>query len=270
MTPTALDTRRRHSFFAGLAIQCRVIGALLLRELHTRYGRENIGYLWLFGEPMILASVMALLHHGGHTAYGSDIKPLPFTVLGYTTFIMFRGIVNRSEGVVEGSSVLLYHRMVTIFDVVLARALLEAAGTFTTYMMLMLLLWGVGLVALPARPLYLFLAILAMFWCSWSQSMIITSSTHDNRTLERLIHPYAYFMIPLSCAFIQVGWLPAPIRSIVLWFPLPHIFELARFGQFNSANLDYFDGIYLVAVCLIQTWLGLVSISKCRKRLHLR
>jgi capsular polysaccharide transport system permease protein len=219
---------------------------------------------------MILASVMALLHQSGHTAYGSDIKPLPFTVLGYTTFIMFRGIVNRSEGVVEGSAVLLYHRMVTIFDVVLARALLEAAGTFTTYLMLMALLWGVGLVALPARPLYLFLAIVAMFWCSWSQSMIITSGTHDNRTLERMIHPYAYFMIPLSCAFIQVSWIPEPYRSWVLWFPLPHIFELARYGQFNSANLDYFNGAYLVTVCMIQTWLGLISISRCRKRLHLR
>ncbi|KTF68909.1 MULTISPECIES: ABC transporter permease [unclassified Sphingomonas] len=270
MGPVIASGRGGGSLLRGLSVQGRVIGAIIMRELHTRYGRDNIGYLWLFAEPMILASVMALLHRSGHTEYGSDIKPLAFTVLGYTTFIMFRQIVNRSEGIVESSAVLLYHRMVTIFDVVLARSILEAAGTFTTYILLSALLWGVGLMALPARPLYLFLAIVAMFWCSWSQSMIIASTTHDNRTLERLVHPYAYFMIPISCAFIQVSWIPEPYRTVVLYFPLPHIFELARYGQFNSAKLDYFDGGYLIAVCAIQTWLGLVFISRCRKRLHLR
>ena len=40
------------SFASALATQFRVIGALILRELHTRYGRENIGYLWMIGEPM--------------------------------------------------------------------------------------------------------------------------------------------------------------------------------------------------------------------------
>lgn len=270
MGPVITKERGNGSFLSALIIQSRVVGAVLMREVHTRYGRENIGYLWMFAEPMILASVMALLHSSGHTAYGSDIKPLAFTVLGYTTFIMFRQIVNRSEGIVEASAVLLYHRMITIFDVIFARALLEAAGTFTTYLILSALLWGIGLMALPARPLYLFLGIAAMFWCSWSQSMIISSVTHDNRTLERMVHPYAYFMIPLSCAFVQVAWIPEPYRSVVLLFPLPHIFELCRYGQFNSANLKYFDGGYLIAVCAIQTWLGLVFISRCRKRLHLR
>jgi capsular polysaccharide transport system permease protein len=270
MSSVALKRSRRSSFFSGLVVQGRVIKAVLLRELHTRYGRENIGYLWLIGEPMLLASVMAMLHHSGHTEFGNDMKPLPFTVLGYTTFIMFRGIVNRSEGVVEGYSALLYHRMITIFDIVLARALLEAAGTFTTYIVLMAFLCGVGLVALPERPLYLLLGIAAMFWCSWTQGMIITAGTYNNRTLERLTHPYAYFMIPISCAWIQVAWIPEPYRSILLWFPLPHVFELVRYGQFRSANLDYFDGFYLVTVCMIQMWIGLILTARCRRKMHLR
>jgi capsular polysaccharide transport system permease protein len=257
------------SIWRGLAVEARVIKAILLRELHTRYGRENIGYLWLFAEPMMLASVMALMHHSGSTAYGSDIKPLPFTVLGYTTFIMFRQIINRSEGMVETNATLLYHRMISIFDVVLARALLEAAATFTTYLLLMGLLVGTGLVVLPARPLYLFLGMVAMFWCSWGQSMIIVAGTHNNRTLERLTHPYAYFMIPLSCAWFQVEWIPEPYRSILLYFPLPHVFELVRYGQFNSCNLKFFNGPYLIAICAIQTWIGVVMIARCRKTLHL-
>lgn len=29
-------------------IQLRVVGALLMREILTRYGRHNIGFLWVF------------------------------------------------------------------------------------------------------------------------------------------------------------------------------------------------------------------------------
>lgn len=258
------------SFAVGLSTQMRVIGALIMRELHTRYGRENIGYLWLIGEPLMLATVMALLHSStGHTEYGSDIKPLPFIVLGYTTYIMFRGIVNRSDSALTSNAPLLYHRMVTIFDIVVSRALLEAAGTFLAYTVLMILLWAVGLVELPARPLYLFAAQGLMFWYSLGNSMIIASITFHNRTMERLIHPYSYFMIPLSASFFQVAMVPEPYRSWLLLLPLPHIMEMARYGQFNSANLRYCDPWYVIAACIILTWVGLVTMRIYRNKIHL-
>lgn len=257
------------TFWDALATQCRVIGALIMRELHTRYGRENVGYLWLIGEPMMLAGVMALLHHTGHNEYGSDVKALPFTVLGYTTFIQFRGIVNRSEGTIEGNAPLLYHRMVTIFDVATARALLEWCGVFMTYVVLMTLLCATGLTEPPARPLELMEAEIAMFWLSWSQSLIIIGASHENRLVERLVHPYSYFMIPLSGAFFQVEWLPEPYRSMIQWLPMPHIFELARYGQFHSANLRYYDGKYLIGWLIVLTWLGLLSTRMARRRVHL-
>lgn len=258
--------RRRSS---PLSTQFRVIGALLLRELHTRYGRENIGYLWLIGEPLMLASVMALLHSSGHTAYGSDIRPLPFIIVGYTTYIMFRGIVNRSDSALTSNAPLLYHRMVTIFDIVVARALLEAAGTFLAYSVLMALLWSLGLVSLPARPLYLYAAEALMFWYALGNSMIIASISFHNRTVERLVHPYSYFMIPLSASFFQVSMVPEPYRSWLLLVPLPHIMELARYGQFQSANLDYCSPWYVVAACLLLTWAGLVAMRIYRNKVHL-
>jgi hypothetical protein len=37
----------------SLQTQLRVLYALLARELLTRYGRHNIGFVWLFAEPML-------------------------------------------------------------------------------------------------------------------------------------------------------------------------------------------------------------------------
>src|SRR6201999_2003253 len=114
-----------------------VIGALILRELHTRFGRENIGYLWVIAEPMLLAGVVASIHAGSKAHFGSDIRSVPFALLGYCMFILFRSIFGRGESTLQSNQPLLYHRMVTIFDMLLARAILEYAATASAYIILL-------------------------------------------------------------------------------------------------------------------------------------
>jgi capsular polysaccharide transport system permease protein len=257
----------RTGFLAALAIQARVIGALMMRELHTRYGRENIGYLWLIGEPLMLGSIIAVLH-SGQSAHG-DIHPVALTVSGYTIFIMFRGIVNRSEGAIEGNASLLYHKMVTVLDITLARALLEAAGTFLSFTILMSLCLVLGYAELPPRPLDALAGIGFVFWISLAVSMIITGGTHDNRLLGRLVHPFSYFMIPLSGAFYRVAWIPESYREYVMWLPLPHMFELIRYGLFEGTTLEFVDFGYLFASCSILTLFGLLAVRAVRRRIHL-
>jgi len=268
-SPTAFSPPAR-SFREALITQKRVIGALIMREVHTRFGRENVGYLWLFLEPMLLASVIGLLHYeAGHNEYGGDIKPLPFAVIGYTVFILFRGVVNRSEGVIEANAPLLYHRSVTILDMILARALLEFASLFATFTVIMTIIIFSGLADLPARPLYLMLGWGFMWWYCLGHSLIITALTHDNRTAGRLVHPYTYFMTGLSGAFYQVKWLPPTVREWAGWLPTTTIFETARYGYFESANDDYAYYGYLSAVCLISTWIGLILVRRTRHKIHL-
>ncbi len=258
------------SFLGALRVQMRVIGALILRELHTRYGRENVGYLWMFLEPMLLASVIGLLHYEtGHTAYGNDLKPLPFGVIGYTTFILFRGIVNRSEGVIEANAPLLYHRSVTVLDMILARAVLEFASVFMTFAIIMALIISVGMADSPARPLYLMLGWFLMWWYCLGHSLIITAITYENRTAGRLVHPYTYFMTGLSGAFYQVKWLPPTVREWASWLPTTSIFETVRYGYFDSCSDEYAYYGYTCAVCLISTWIGLVLMRRMRDKIHL-
>jgi capsular polysaccharide transport system permease protein len=129
MSELSMPAPRRLSLGECLAVQARVIGAVIMRELHTRYGRDNIGYLWLIAEPLMLGTIISALHSGG--GHENGINPVAFTVVGYCNFIMFRGIVNRSEGSIHANVPLLYHRMVTVLDITFGRALLEAAGTIS-------------------------------------------------------------------------------------------------------------------------------------------
>ena len=267
---TATTAAPRGSFLKALTVQTRVLGALILRELHTRYGRENVGYLWMFLEPMMLATVIGLLHYEtGHTAYGGDIKPLPFGVIGYTTFILFRGIVNRAEGAIEANAPLLYHRSVTVLDIVLARAMLEFAAIFSTFTIIMTLIVFVGLADPPARPLYLMLGWCLMWLYCLGHSLVITAFTYERRTLGRFVHPYTYFMTGLSGAFYQMSWLPSGVRAWAAWLPTTTIFETVRYGWFDSAKDEYCYFGYAFAFCLISIWIGLVAVRRTRDRIHL-
>ena len=269
--PSAGGRGRRSpgSFWTGLGTQADVIGALLMRELHTRYGRENVGYLWMFLEPMMLASAVAMLHAGQGSHYGSDIRTVPFAIVGYAIFIMFRGIFTRSEGALESNMSLLYHRSVTIFDIIASRAVLEGAATTATFAILITFTAAVGLADLPARPQDLMVALVLMLWFSFAAALICCAITHENRLAARLVHPMTYLMMPLSGGFYQLSWIPEPYRTWLSYFPHTLIFEQPRYRQFKAAPNIYTDNLYVVVVCMVMTYIGLVAIKIIRSHVHL-
>jgi capsular polysaccharide transport system permease protein len=43
------------SFWRGLSIQRRVVHALIIREIYSRFGRESLGFAWIVAEPLVFA-----------------------------------------------------------------------------------------------------------------------------------------------------------------------------------------------------------------------
>ncbi len=262
--PRELDT-----FWQGLDNQRHVIGALMMRELHTRYGRENIGYLWMIAEPMLLAGAVAAIHAGERTHFSSDIRSVPFALLGYCIFILFRAIVTRAEATIDSNKALLFHRMVTIYDMLTARALIEGASTVCTLGILILFATAFGFADLPVRPMALFGGIFFMLWLSFGLSMVLAAVSYDNKLITKFIHPATYLLMPASGAFFQLQWLPEPYRTWLSWLPLTQIFELARYGQFESATLTYVDFPYLIGSNLVLLLFGLLALKIVRRGVHL-
>ncbi len=261
--------RGLETFWLGFDNQRHVIGALMMRELHTRYGRENIGYLWMIAEPMLLAGAVAAIHAGERTHFSSDIRSVPFAILGYCIFILFRSIITRAESTIDSNKALLFHRMVTIYDMLTARALIEGASTICTLGVLILFATALGFADLPVRPVPLVGAIFFMLWLSFGLSMLLAAVSYDNKLVTKFIHPATYLLMPASGAFFQLQWLPEPYRTWLSWFPLTQIFELARYGQFESATLTYVDFPYLIGTNLFLLFFGLVALKVVRRSVHL-
>ena len=102
-------------------VQRRVLGALLLREMLTRYGRNNIGFMWLFVEPMLFTLVITALWSATRQIHGSSRPITAFALTGYSSILMWRNMPGRCIGALKSNMPLLYHRQVKILDVYIAR-----------------------------------------------------------------------------------------------------------------------------------------------------
>ncbi|MEJ7927154.1 ABC transporter permease [Sphingobium sp. AN641] len=253
----------------GARVQGSVIGALIMREMHTRYGRTGLGFVWLILEPMILAGLVVTIRGGrGHAGAGMD--PVAFVILGYTMFILFRNIWNRSDSALEANMTLLHHRMVTVFDIVITRALLEAVSCFGAFVVLMGVCLLANVVHPPARPYEYLIGFLLLWWWAFAWSLLIVAGTHENPAMQKFVHPISYILLPLSGAFVIVDWLPYSWHKWTAWWPFMTLFEQLRYGWFETASPDHRYLAYTAFCCLFLTFLGLVAIRVVRRKVHLQ
>ena len=262
-------SKPRKSLLDAWLTQQSVIKALSLREMQARYGRNNIGFLWVMVEPLMLASVITSLHQLAKTGdHAAGMAPYPFTLTGYCIFIIFRNSFNRAEGTLHGVGALLYHAQITLFDIMTSRSLVEMIGTVLAYAVLCAIGIMLGLMQVPVRPLYLYAAIIAMALMTHGLCMIVAAVTYTNHVVGRFVHPFSYFMFPLSGAFFTVSFLPPWARSAMLWNPMVTIFETARYGLFVNATSVYIYPRYIIGFTLVTWCWGLIALRNVREHMH--
>src|SRR5207302_10822643 len=110
-------------FLRSLAIQTRVIGALVMREIITRYGRHNIVFMWVFVDPMMFTTGVLAVWSLVHT-HATKLPLVPFVVTGYSTVLMWSNTINRCGNSIEPKRSLLHHRDVRVVGLFLARVVL--------------------------------------------------------------------------------------------------------------------------------------------------
>ena len=251
----------------GWRIQVRVIGALMVRELVTRFGRENIGFLWIMVEPLLFASLVALVWRFmiGPQEHGVGIAA--FVVSGYIPLVMFRNSVGRCVGLFVANSALMYHRQVKIYDFIFTRACIEVIGHMMAYLGIGVVLWMFGLFPTP-HDMGTFLlgwGLYALF--TMSVCFVLAPLSEMSSVMEKLVPVATYMMIPFSGSFNMVAWLHPSVREVMMWSPPVNAMELMRSGIFGDTVRPYYNlEVPLVAsmLCL------LIGLALCRKiRRHL-
>ena len=262
---TAGSPYDQQSLARSWAVQRRVIGALLLREILTRYGRHNIGFLWLFVEPMLFTLGVTALWTVVGASHGSSLPIVAFALTGYSSVLLWRNMPARCIAAIEPNLSLLYHRNVKIIDIYYARLALEVMGATISFVVLAAFFISIEWLKPPEDVLKLVAGWAMLSWFGAALAIFVGSLAYDNEMVDKIWQPSSYLLFPLSGAAFLVDALPKAAQQFVLYLPMVHGVELLREGYFGSVITAHYDVGYLASWSAILTLLGLIRVRALGK-----
>ena len=260
----------RVSILRSLAIQSRTLHALMMREVITRFGRDNLGALWLIAEPMIFTLGIVTLWSAAGLQHGSSIPITAFAVTGYSSVLLWRNCANRAIGAIDSNLPLLFHRNVKMIDVFLTRIVLEIAGATGSFAILAMFFTSIGWMEAPIDMLQVIFGWFMLAWFGTALALLIGAGTAYSHIVEKLWQPTAYLLFPLSGAAFMVDWLPPAFQKIVLLLPMVHGVEILREGYFGNAVRTHYDVGYMAVVCLLLSLAALYLVRDAGQKVETR
>jgi len=258
-------SRPRATFARQLAINARIIGALVMREGTMRFGHENLGFFWVVGEPLVLTcGVMAMWTISGQT-HGHGIGVVPFALSGYTMITLWRHLSGRQVHAIRQNMGLLFHRNVSLIDVLLARMLLEIIAILTAFFVAWTPLYLLGFVDPMHDPLMFAGGYFLQGWFGLAVGLFIAGLSEIYESTEQFLPPLLYITLPFTGVFNMAAWLPQKWREALLWSPLANNVEMLRDGMFSGDIVTYHNGWYVMAWCVFLTAISLPLVQHARK-----
>ncbi|QLK43248.1 sugar ABC transporter permease [Acidithiobacillus ferrooxidans] len=253
--------QKEPTFWEGIAIQRRVIWALILRETVTRYGRENLGMLWFFAEPLLFIVGITLLW--------SYIEPrsvpagtvAAFAVVSYPTVLLWRNTANRVTKAIEVNQALLHHRPIRAQDFFYSRILLEFASATGSFLVIFILFVAVGISHFPANLFDMVMGWLMVAWFAFGFVLTMGGLSEVSEVVEKVSHIILYLMLPFSGGFFPAYIVPEPMRNYLLLFPLADCVEFFRYGYYGDSFPCYYHLGYTIICNLALTLFGLAMMT---------
>jgi capsular polysaccharide transport system permease protein len=252
---------------AGWATQRRVVKALMIRELVTRYGRENIGFLWIMVEPLLFAVLVGI---GWRMLEGPEkhgVSVVAFVASGYIPLTLFRHAVTRSVRAFSVNSSLLYHRQIKVLDFITVRFIVELIGAMMAYLFIAVLLIALGEFPVPDDLGLLLAGWLLYAFFTFSLCLILAPLSELSDVLEKIIPVTTYIMIPFSGTFNMTSWLTPEAQAVMWYSPFVHAMEMTREGIFGQGVDAMHDWRMPFWTSIALTLIGLAMCRRVRRRL---
>lgn len=218
----------------------RVIFALMVREMITRYGRSWGGYFWAIAEPVFMIAILSL-------AISQFVETPPigesfilFYSVGFVPFHFFTTISSMTSSAVAVNKSLMYFPVVTPLDAVIARGLL---AFLTMIVVAIVVLSGAALlVDEPVRPspqkLLLACGAASVLGMGAGTFNVFAFSVVPvwKQIWEMINRP----LFLISGIFFIFESMPDQIQALLWWNPLLHVTAEAR-----AAFYPIYDGAFI-------------------------
>ncbi|KMO44460.1 hypothetical protein VQ03_02830 [Methylobacterium tarhaniae] len=223
---------------SALEVQLDVLGALMLRDIRTRFGGTMWGYGIAVGWPCAHILVITAIYVVRHmpTPIGDSI--VLFAVSGLSPYIVLNYMSRKMmEGPLQNRQ-LIYFPQVKFFDVVISRALVEICTSSLSISLVFFIAMCFGADVVPRDPFaFCESMVLALLFAMSMGFMHVFISQIFPPWQIGVIVPTLIMYFTSGAIFVTEA-MPAVIYEYVQWNPLMHIVKVCRSAFYPGYGAD--------------------------------
>ncbi|PIR34249.1 MAG: hypothetical protein COV36_01305 [Alphaproteobacteria bacterium CG11_big_fil_rev_8_21_14_0_20_44_7] len=240
--------------------QRKVVRALILREMKTRFGNRRLGYLWSLIEPVIHVMFFILLWKIFGRLGPHRMPPEVFLISGIVPFFMFRNTLSSVMNSIKSNRALLVFPQINMLDFSIARALLELY-TYTIIFIAMMV--GASLIGIEYE-LNDILGAMKIFLVMWllgfGIGLFLLPVAALFPVVDTIVAILIRVMYLISGVIFSIDRIPPKYYDYISWNPVLHCIQLFRSELLTGINAkDEFSNLpYVLGVTGILFLAGLV------------
>jgi ABC-type polysaccharide/polyol phosphate export permease/Flp pilus assembly protein TadD len=263
-----LTPRRPASLSTDIGIRWRVIYAIMLRDIRTRFGHTKLGYFWAIMEP--ITHLMTL----GTIFYAVNHAPPPvgdnlflFYITGLVPFLMFSHVSHDVMSAAEANNAMLQLPIVKRTDIMAAHALRQFATELCVGIIIFSIAGLLGQRGMPNDPLTAMAAITLLWLLAvgiGAFNLVILEAFPSYETLYASLIRMLYVASGIYFSPISM---PDWVREILTWNPILQGIEFFRSGFFPQYDPHWLDVNYLMIWVVASIGIGFALERAMRSRM---
>ena len=245
----------------------RVVGALMLREMATTYGRSPGGYVWAIAEPVLGIVLLTAV-------FSAIIRTPPlgsnfalFYATGMLPFLLYNDIAGKVGNAIRYSRPLLAYPSVTYIDAIVSRVVLN---TMTGIVVLVIVMGSIITFYNLSVSLDYGAILHAIVMAVALGLGVGTVNCYLSGLFPVWERVWAIVTRPLfiiSGIFFLVDGLPEPLRTLILWNPVAHVIIEMRAGFFATYDGRYASPLFVYGVSTILLFFGLLLLYRAHREI---
>lgn len=241
---------------------CRIVAALLIREMASRFGSRPGGYLWAFLEPAGYVLLMTIVFQAVIRAPALGLSFPLFYATGYLSFHFYQSTLNYVKGSISGNKSLLSYPAVAPIDTIIARFILQVGtlAVVTVAVMYVIIEFEMRTAPTidwaPVLQAFVFANLLAL---GFGMCNIILFAIFP--FYESVFGIVTRPLLLVSGVFFIPDSLPHPFREMVLINPIAHVIMLFRTGFYPEYRAIGLNVDYLYACTITGLFCGLLLLT---------
>lgn len=256
-------------FIEALKLNLRVINAVILREISSRYGGSRLGYIWAIVNPIISIICLYLVFRLIRQRDMQGISLMAFLITGWFTYGFYQSLVATVANAEAGNRALLMHQPVTRMDVMLARGTLETLTTTAFFIVAVGIAFTIEPTPWPEDMGLVAASLGAAGLLGTGLGLVMGAIMTYFPVAMNFLAPINRIGFFVSGPLFLVASLPSWTHKYLRWNPMIHPVEGIRQGWFEAYSSPILDLSFTYAIAFPLVALGLHLERRSRRGIKL-